>query len=449
MKKYTYGEVKSYFEKRNLTLLSTEYVNCKTPLKYICNKHIDKGMQTVTFDSVKNQSVYVCPYCSKENVRIKNRVDISRIQEACDKLDFKFIDTFIKGQHTYVRYICNKHKDKGVQEKIWTSFKKTKGCPYCNGKTRTSNDFYSDVKRLLPNVYIKENQYKDRNSRINCKCLICGYNWVTSAESLLLGHGCWNCHINKVTGKIKKTEQEYKEELYSAHPTIKLISKYNGSKDKIKCECQVCCNIWETNPHSLLNLKYGCPKCANQNISLSKRITHEEYEQKLHIIMPHIKPISKYVVSDEKMEYCCTLHNKTYWQLPYEALSGKNGCPICKKQSNGENSVSKFLENNNIQYISQYRFDDCKNIRTLPFDFYLPDYNTCIEYDGELHYKAVDYFGGDEALSNTQFRDDIKTQYCLNNNIRLIRIPYWEFNNIDKILSETLLTNKNMRVTTS
>ena len=107
------------------------------------------------------------------------------------------------------------------------------------------------------------------------------------------------------------------------------------------------------------------------------------------------------------------------------------------------------VHNNNIQYISQYRFDDCKNIRTLPFDFYLPDYNTCIEYDGELHYKAVDYFGGDEALSNTQFRDDIKTQYCLNNNIRLIRIPYWEFNNIDKILSETLLTNKNMRVTTS
>lgn len=71
----------------------------------------------------------------------------------------------------------------------------------------------------------------------------------------------------------------------------------------------------------------------------------------------------------------------------------------------------------------------------MPFDFYLPDYNTCIEYDGELHYKAVDYFGGDDALSNTKCRDEIKTQYCKENNIKLIRIPYWEFDNIEEILN--------------
>lgn len=74
----------------------------------------------------------------------------------------------------------------------------------------------------------------------------------------------------------------------------------------------------------------------------------------------------------------------------------------------------------------------------MPFDFYLPDYNTCIEYDGELHYKAVDYFGGDDALSNTKCRDEIKTQYCKENNIKLIRIPYWEFDNIEEILNREL-----------
>lgn len=449
MKKYTYDEVKSYFDKRNLTLVSTEYVNCKTPLEYICNKHIEDGVHTVTFDSVKNQGIYVCPHCSKENVASKNRIDVSRIQEACHKLDFEFVDTFIKGHRTYVRYICNKHRDKGVQEKIWTSFKRIKGCPYCSGKKRTSDDFYSDVKRLLPNVYIEDNQYKDRSSRINCKCLICGYEWVTSAESLLLGHGCWNCYINNVTGKIKKTEQEYREELHTIHPTINLISEYNGSKNSVECECQVCGNIWTTTAYSLLSLKYGCPECASQQAGITKRMTDDEFKKRLIIVMPHIQPISQYVVSDEKMEFCCTLHNKTYWQLPYDTLNGKNGCPICKKQSNGETAVSRFLESNNIQYITQYRFDDCKNIKTLPFDFYLPDYNTCIEYDGELHYKAVDYFGGNMALENTKFRDEIKTQYCLNNNIQLIRIPYWEFNDIDEILSENLLTNKNMRVTTS
>ena len=74
----------------------------------------------------------------------------------------------------------------------------------------------------------------------------------------------------------------------------------------------------------------------------------------------------------------------------------------------------------------------------MPFDFYLPDYNTCIEYDGELHYKAVDYFGGDDALGNTKCRDEIKTQYCKENNIKLIRIPYWEFDNIEEILNREL-----------
>ena len=74
----------------------------------------------------------------------------------------------------------------------------------------------------------------------------------------------------------------------------------------------------------------------------------------------------------------------------------------------------------------------------MPFDFYLPDYNTCIEYDGELHYKAVDYFGGDDALMNTKCRDEIKTQYCKENNIKLIRIPYWEFDNIEEILNREL-----------
>ena len=74
----------------------------------------------------------------------------------------------------------------------------------------------------------------------------------------------------------------------------------------------------------------------------------------------------------------------------------------------------------------------------MPFDFYLPDYNICIEYDGELHYKSIDFYGGEEELMKQQNRDNIKTQYCKDNNITLIRIPYWDLNNINKILSENL-----------
>jgi hypothetical protein len=65
----------------------------------------------------------------------------------------------------------------------------------------------------------------------------------------------------------------------------------------------------------------------------------------------------------------------------------------------------------------------------------LPDYNICIEYDGIQHFESVDYFGGELGFINTQMRDNIKNEYCKNNNIKLIRIPYWDYENIDQILT--------------
>ena len=62
----------------------------------------------------------------------------------------------------------------------------------------------------------------------------------------------------------------------------------------------------------------------------------------------------------------------------------------------------------------------------MPFDFYLPDYNACIEYDGQQHFEPIDFFGGEEKFKKTIQRDEIKTNYCLVNNIRLLRIRYDE-----------------------
>ena len=62
--------------------------------------------------------------------------------------------------------------------------------------------------------------------------------------------------------------------------------------------------------------------------------------------------------------------------------------------------------------------------KMLPFDFYLTDYNACIEYDGEQHYNPIVFFGGEEKLEKTIYRDKIKTDYCLANNIKLLRIRY-------------------------
>ena len=83
-----------------------------------------------------------------------------------------------------------------------------------------------------------------------------------------------------------------------------------------------------------------------------------------------------------------------------------------------------YLAKHNILFKRQYRFNECKNIFQLPFDFYLQNYNTCIEYDGEQHYYPIDYFGGEEGLTKRQQNDEIKNNFCKENNIGLLRIKY-------------------------
>ena len=72
----------------------------------------------------------------------------------------------------------------------------------------------------------------------------------------------------------------------------------------------------------------------------------------------------------------------------------------------------------------------------LRFDFYLPEYNTVIEYDGEQHFKPVERFGGEKAFKTVQLHDNTKTKYCEDNDIRLLRISYKDKNNIQEILNE-------------
>ena len=105
----------------------------------------------------------------------------------------------------------------------------------------------------------------------------------------------------------------------------------------------------------------------------------------------------------------------------------------------GEIKIINFLENNNIRYIIQHKFNDCIGLkRKLPFDFYLLEQNICIEYDGGQHFEPVERYGGEEGFKKRQKLDQIKTDYCKNNNIKLIRIPYWDFKSIEQILKKEL-----------
>jgi very-short-patch-repair endonuclease len=99
----------------------------------------------------------------------------------------------------------------------------------------------------------------------------------------------------------------------------------------------------------------------------------------------------------------------------------------CRHQSKWEIMIRDFLNSLGVDFKEQYRFDDCWNKKhsdKLPFDFYLPFNNIIIEYDGEHHFVPVKGWGGEDKFEITQQNDLIKNQYCLDNNITLLRLPY-------------------------
>ena len=104
--------------------------------------------------------------------------------------------------------------------------------------------------------------------------------------------------------------------------------------------------------------------------------------------------------------------------------------------SQGENKIKQLLDDLQILYIQQFYFLDCRNPKTncvLYFDFYLPDYNCCIEYNGEQHYIArKNGIFTQDKVNEIRYRDQIKKQYCQDNNIPLIEIPYTDYNLLNK-----------------
>ncbi len=112
-------------------------------------------------------------------------------------------------------------------------------------------------------------------------------------------------------------------------------------------------------------------------------------------------------------------------------------CPKCHK-SYWEILIGQYLKKKNIKYIEQYSFPDCKNKIVLRFDFYLPEYHYCIEFNGRQHYEPIKEWGGKKRLKEQQKTDNIKRSYCKNNNIGLLEIPYWNNDKITDMIDQVI-----------
>lgn len=293
-------------------------------------------------------------------------------------------------------------------------------------RRKTQEEFVAEVLEKIGPDYEVLGQYVNKDTKIEMKHLVCGNTFlkrphdVTSKNS-----GCPYCNGNQLAKYNEKWVIDNTPEPY------KYISGYTKMSEKCLFHCNKCNYDFEQTPSRLINQKiYGC-KCSG-----TKKKTHQEFLDELGAkCLEEYEVLDQYINVDTKINFkhkkCGTIFQITPWSFIHNA--NKKYCPICYyKKSKGEVIINKFLEEHNIDYQKEFQFPN-DNKR---YDFYLPALNTAIEYDGMQHFQSNSFFGGEKEFIEIQRRDKEKNQYCLENNIKLFRIPYTDFDIINKILTE-------------
>lgn len=319
------------------------------------------------------------------------------------------------------------------------------GCPCCSARTsstrlaKSHGMFVSELSAINPNIQVLS-QYIHQDEKVLCFCKIDGHQWNARPKDLLQGKGCPECKKTKMIERNKKAHDVFVSEIAEISPNIEIIGEYLGSNKKILCRCRIDGHQW-TPFASNLSKGQKCPECARRSTSIRFSKTHDDFITEMSNVHSEIEVLGQYVKSNIGIHCRCKRCNHEWDPRPADLLNGKD-CPRCNL-SHGEKKIEKILQEMKIDYLMQYKFADCINQRHLPFDFYIPSLKICIEYDGEQHYRPVTFGGStdktaDQRFSQTQYNDEIKTTYCQKNKIKLIRIPYWEYENIEIILRDSI-----------
>ena len=385
------------------------YVNNSTKILHRCKKC---GYEWMVCPNAILSS-HGCPACSKRK-RKTHEEYVRELAEINPNLEVlgTYVNSYTKILHRckihgYEWYVAPNRVLCGVN------------CPVCSGRVITHEEYVKRVAEINPDIEVIET-YIDSKTKILHRCKIDGYEWYAKPNGILMGSGCAMC-----CGNIKKTHLEYVALVAKINPNIEVVGEYIDYDTRILHKCKIDGYEWYASPNRILH-GTGCPKCAK------KIRTHNDYINDVSIINPNIEVIGTYIKWNIPILHRCKKCGYEWMVKPNGILNG-TGCPVCK-ESHGEKGINEWLDAHGISYQRQKVFDDCKNKRVLPFDFYLSAYDICIEYQGIQHYKPIGYFGGKKSFESQVLRDDIKREYCKKNNIHLLEIPY--YSNLDDELEK-------------
>lgn len=259
-------------------------------------------------------------------------------------------------------------------------------------------------------------EYCGNKGKVKIICNKCNNVFIQTATRHLCGDGCSKCG-----GRYKYDKNGFIEKAKFIHGDKfdYTNSEYVDAKTKILIKCNDCDYEFYVKPGNHIHRKSSCAKCSK-----NLKLTTEDFINRSKLIHgdKYIYTNSTYSKQIEKVTIYCPICDKNFKQRAQHHMNG-SGCPDCC-DSHGEREIANFLSQNNINFIRQYGPQGCVNIKQLYFDFYLPDYNILIEFDGEQHYKPIPHFGGISKYKKLTKRDKIKSNWSVSSNIKLYRIKY-------------------------
>ena len=361
---------------------------------------------------------------------MSQKTSIGIIKEYVKLLGCSLMSTSYRNNKEALKWKC----DCGEEwESSWSNLKtKNALCPKCqNRRTSKNPNKYNinDFKIIANNKggVCLSDIYTHCKVKLKFRCNF-GHIWEATPANII-NSKTW-C---PVCGRTSSTTINDMQKLAHKKNGMCLSTKYVNGSTKLLWECENG-HEWMAVPESIVAGTW-CPICANRNIPSTICEMHEiAHERDGECVS------EKYVNAHSKLKWKC--ENGHEWNATPSNIKNGKWCPLCIS-SGGEKFLRNLFIKNGVKFESQKKYDDCRNVKQLPFDFYLIDYNILIEYDGHHHFKPIQFNGCSIEKANKTFlgtikNDKIKNEYCMNNNIPLIRIPYTE-KNIGEYLKNKLI----------
>lgn len=296
--------------------------------------------------------------------------------------------------------------------------------------------FINRIKEKRPNDYDEYavlGIYEDSHTPIEMYHKVCKNKFEITPNSFLNGRGCTKCGHKKAARK----QQISLQEAYNRIPdSYTILDNFISINKKNLMYCEDCGRVFYARVHDLERRPDPiCQYCTFTN----RNKDNDEFKWQIYLLVGDDYTFTdKYKNAITSLEVIHNVCNHRYSVTPHNFLRGKR-CPRCK-ESHGESYIANLLDSHHIKYIRQKTFEGCIYKHKLLFDFYLPDYNLCIEYDGEQHYHSIKYLGGEDNYKVGHKRDLIKNKYCKEHGIKLLRIPYTvSFDNIYSLIKSYMM----------